>query len=110
PLLLLWVSCSLVTWLQLFVVALPAIFWILAEQHRAPRAITTWGIGLFAVLALLLNRAFLGHHIYWLLLSYHTHTLSLLLLLGMVLSRLSLSESSLGNASFEIRGPESQAA
>jgi hypothetical protein len=110
-LLLLMLLFSPVTWLQHFVFALPGIFWIVAQQQQAPRAITRWGIGLFAVLALLLNRAFLGRHLYLLLLSYHTHTLSLLLLLAMILARLSSSESSIEpNVSSELLLTKRQAA
>jgi hypothetical protein len=93
-LLLLMLLFSPVTWLQHFVFALPAIYWVVAEQQKKPRGTTKWGIAAFAILALFLNRAFLGRHIYLLLLSYHSHTLSLLLLLAMILARLSWSKGS----------------
>jgi hypothetical protein len=110
-LLLLMLLFSPVTWLQHFVFAIPAVYWIVAEQQHAPRAITKWGIGAFAVLALLLNRAFLGRHVYLLLLSYHTHTLSLLVLLAMILARLSWSEgSNERKVTLEVLPPRGQAA
>ena len=110
-LMLLMLLFSPVTWLQHFVFALPGIFWIVAQQQQTPRAITRWGIGLFAVLALLLNRAFVGRHVYLLLLSYHTHTLSLFLLLAMILARLSWSEgSNKRKMTLEVFPPRGQAA
>src|SRR5262249_40458246 len=77
-LLLLMLLFSPVTWLQHFVFALPAIYWVVWEQQAKPRAWRLSGIILFAILALLMNRELLGRQTYLLLLSYHTHTLCLL--------------------------------
>jgi hypothetical protein len=110
-LLLLVLLFSPVTWLQHFVFALPAIFWIVSEQQRAPRKATGVAIGLFAVLALLMNRELLGRQNYLLLLSYHTHTLCLLLLFGIVLAGLSSRARAMKESSpLDILVPKDQAA
>jgi hypothetical protein len=110
-LLLLVLLFSPVTWLQHFVFALPAIFWIVTEQQRAPRKVTGAAIGLFAVLALLMNRELLGRQNYLLLLSYHTHTLCLLLLFGIVLARLSSRARVMKETtSLDVLTPKGQAA
>jgi hypothetical protein len=110
-LLLLMLLFSPVTWLQHFVFALPAIFWIVAEQHAAPRALRLWGIGLFAALALFMNRELLGRESYMLLLSYHTHTLCLLLLFTFIVVGLASIESSAEEEKpLELPAAKSQAA
>jgi hypothetical protein len=80
---------SPVTWLQHFVFVLPALYWILAGEQSSPRPITRWLLGIYFVLALLMNRELLGRANYLLLLSYHTHTICLLLLFSLVLYGLS---------------------
>jgi hypothetical protein len=87
-LLLLVLLFSPVTWLQHFVFALPAIYWIVAAEQSSPRAMTRWLLGSYVVLALVMNRELLGRMNYLLLLSYHTHTICLLLLFGLVIVRL----------------------
>jgi hypothetical protein len=110
-LLLLVLLFSPVTWLQHFVFALPAIFWIVAEQQRAPSRVVGISIGLFALLALLMNRELLGRQNYLLLLSYHTHTLCLLLLFATILARLSSHTRAIKESShLEISPSRSQAA
>jgi hypothetical protein len=79
---------SPVTWLQHFVFALPAIYWIIAHDQSKPQILTRWVIGIYVVLALLMNREVLGREHYLLLLSYHTHTICLLLLFSLVLAGL----------------------
>lgn len=79
---------SPVTWLQHMVWAIPALFLIVAEDragHGLPR-LAKAGIWLFVLLSLVLNRELLGRENYLVLLSYHTHTLCMLLLLAMLLA------------------------
>jgi hypothetical protein len=110
-LLLLVLLFSPVTWLQHFVFALPAIFWIVAEQQRAPRKVTGAAIGLFAVLALCMNRELLGRQNYLLLLSYHTHTICLLLLFAILIAGLSSQVKAMQERSpLEITAPKAEAA
>jgi alpha-1,2-mannosyltransferase len=87
-LLLLVLLFSPVTWLQHFVFALPALFWIVLEERTNPRVTTKCLLGLYVVLTLLMNRELLGREVYLVLLSYHMHTACLLLLLGLVLMKL----------------------
>ncbi len=75
---------SPVTWLQHLVLMMPALYLIVAEDRgvkklgkAAPSAM--WA---YVVLSLVLNRELLGRETYLLLLSYHTHTLGMLLVLG----------------------------
>jgi alpha-1,2-mannosyltransferase len=93
-LLLLMLLFSPVTWLQHFVCALPAIFWLVAEQNARPRTLRLCGLISFGVLSLLMNRQLLGRETYLLLLSYHTHTLCLLLLFTLVVAEPSSPECS----------------
>ena len=110
-LLLLILLFSPVTWLQHFVFALPAIFWVVAEQQAKPRMLRLWGIALFAILSLLMNRELLGRESYLLLLSYHTHTLCLLLMFVLVVAGLSSSECSAeGERLLELPHAKGQAA
>ncbi len=83
-LLLLVLLFSPVTWLQHFVFALPAIYWIVATELSSPRPMTRCLLALYVLLAVIMNRELLGRANYLLLLSYHTHTLCLLLLFTMV--------------------------
>jgi len=110
-LLLLMLLFSPVTWLQHFIFALPAIFWVVAEQQARPRTLRLWGIALFAILSLLMNRELLGRQSYLLLLSYYTHTLCLLLLFALVIAGLSSSKSSVEEKGrLEFSTPKGQAA
>ena len=109
-LLLLMLLFSPVTWLQHFVFALPAIFWIITEQQAAPRKLGLWGMGLFAILALLMNRELLGRDTYLLLLGYHTHTLCLLLLFALVISTRSSEYSAEKEETLEFSAAKNQAA
>jgi hypothetical protein len=86
-LLLLVLLFSPVTWLQHFVFALPAIYWIVAEHQTEARAMTRWLLGCYIVLALVMNRELLGRENYLLLLSYHTHTICLLVLFALTVFR-----------------------
>jgi alpha-1,2-mannosyltransferase len=80
---------SPVTWVQHMVFMLPALYLIVAE-HRgirrlgAPAAAT---MAVYAVLALLLNREFLGRARYIVLLSYGVQTVCMLLVLAVVMLR-----------------------
>jgi len=87
--LILTVLLSPVTWTQHMVMVLPALYLIVAED-RGVRPLGTPALAamsLYVVLALLLNREMLGRERYLLLLSYHTQTLCMLLLLGVVVLR-----------------------
>jgi hypothetical protein len=79
-LLLLMLLFSPVTWLQHVVLAVPAIYLIVSAQKRlAP--LTVGAMAIYVVLSMIMNRELLGRSNYLLLLSYHAHTGSLLLLL-----------------------------
>jgi hypothetical protein len=102
---------SPVTWLQHFIFALPAIFWVVAEQQTRPRKLRLCGMILFGILSLLMNRELLGRQNYLLLLSYHTHTLCLLLLFALVVAGLSSRECSAeGEGLLELTAAKGQAA
>jgi hypothetical protein len=110
-LLLLMLLFSPVTWLQHFIFALPAIFWVVAEQQTRPRKLRLCGMILFGILSLLMNRELLGRQNYLLLLSYHTHTLCLLLLFALVVAGLSSRECSAeGEGLLELTAAKGQAA
>jgi len=81
-LLLLVLLFSPVTWLQHFVFAMPAIFGTVTKPSRM---LTRWLLGLYVILALVINRELVGKENYLLLLSYHTHTVCLLLLFTLVM-------------------------
>jgi alpha-1,2-mannosyltransferase len=81
-LLLLVLLFSPVSWLQHFVFAMPAIFWIVTQPSRT---LTRWVLGVYVILALVINRELVGRENYLLLLSYHTHTVCLLLLFTLVM-------------------------
>jgi hypothetical protein len=81
---LLMVLFSPVTWLQHLVFAIPAVFSILADERPKPWAVRI-ALGVYLVLALILNREMLGRERYLFLLACHIHTVAMLILLGLVL-------------------------
>jgi len=81
---LLMVLFSPVTWVQHLVFALPAVFFILADERRKPWPVQ-FALGIYLVLALILNREILGKENYLFLLACHIHTAAMLILLGLVL-------------------------
>jgi hypothetical protein len=74
-------------WVQHIVFALPAIYLIVARDWAIRKL--PWpamiAIGAYIVLTLLLNRELLGLRNYAVLLSYHIHTMGLLILLGLLM-------------------------
>lgn len=86
--LILTLLLSPVTWLQHLVFVVPALYLIAAEgcgrTLGTPASAAMWA---YAVPALLLNREVLGKDLSLLILSYHVHTLALLLVLAVVLLR-----------------------
>lgn len=79
---------SPVTWTQHLVFVVPALYLIAAEGcGRSLGAAASAAMWAYAVPALLLNREVLGKDLSLLLLSYHMHTLALLLVLAVVLLR-----------------------
>jgi alpha-1,2-mannosyltransferase len=79
---------SPLVWLQHVVFMLPAICLIVAHDgaiHKLPRpaAVVIW---LYIVLSLVLNRELLRVENYLVLLSYHSHTLCMLLILGLLMA------------------------
>jgi len=92
-LLLLVLLFSPVTWLQHFVFALPAIFLIVTQSPSSLEKLTRWLLGFYVILALVINRELVGKENYLLLLSYHTHTLCLLLLFALVMVHLSFAKA-----------------
>ncbi len=90
---------SPVTWLQHLVFLIPAAFLIVAG-HRAFRRLGGLGlaaIGAYAVFAVFLSRNVVGRTNSLVLLSYHTHTLAMLLLLGLLMAN--RPTASIGRAS-----------
>ncbi|MBI4574166.1 MAG: DUF2029 domain-containing protein [candidate division NC10 bacterium] len=78
-----------VAWLQHLVQIVPALYVTVAERQTnrklgRPATTAMWG---YMVLAVVLNREMLGRDVYLLLLSYHIHTIALLLVLGVLLLR-----------------------
>lgn len=75
------------TWLQHLVLLIPAMFCLLAEDRcREPLQRTAKTLlGLFVVLSLVLSRELVGKTGALLLLSYHVHTLCMLIVLGLML-------------------------
>ena len=68
---------------------MPALYVTVAERQTnrklgRPAMTAMWG---YIVLAVVLNREMLGRDVYLLLLSYHIHTIALLLVLGVLLLR-----------------------
>lgn len=88
-LLIVMLLVSPVAWVQHMVIVLPALYLIVAED-RAIRRLgmpATAAMTAYVVLALVLNREFLGRERYVLLLSYGTQTLCMLLVLGVIVLR-----------------------
>jgi hypothetical protein len=80
---------SPVTWTQHLVLIIPALY-LIATEARAGRALgwlVSAGMGAYVVLALVLNRDIVGKAWSLVLLSYHIHTLALLLVLAIILLR-----------------------
>lgn len=80
---------SPVTWTQHLVMMLPTLYLIVTEDRAIrrlgqPAAAAMWT---YVVLAVVLNRELLGKDTYILLLSYHIHTLAMLLVLAVLLLR-----------------------
>jgi alpha-1,2-mannosyltransferase len=85
-LMLMMTLCSPVTWLQHLAWVVPAT-WLIARaylsgERRDPRFRVA--LGLYIFLSLVLNRELVGRENYYLLLSWHMHTVCQLLLLGML--------------------------
>jgi hypothetical protein len=80
---------SPVTWLQHLVLMVPALYLIVAEDRGIRRLGTpaSAAMAAYVVLSIVLNRDLLGRETNLLLLSYHTHTLGMLLVLGVLLMR-----------------------
>jgi len=82
---------SPVTWTQHLVVVIPALYAIAAAQRGGPGLgpASSAGMGVYFALAVLLNREVLGRERYVALLAYGVHSLSMLIVLG-VLVRVAL--------------------
>lgn len=80
---------SPVTWVQHMVFVLPAVYLVVAEGHgiRPLGPPAGAALGVYVILALILNREFLGREHYVLLLSYGTQTLCMLLVLALITLR-----------------------
>ncbi len=78
---------SPVTWLQHLVLMMPALYLIVAEDRGVKKLGKTAASAMWAyvVLSLVLNRELLGRETHLLLLSYHTHTMGMLLVLAVLL-------------------------
>lgn len=87
--LLLALLLSPVTWLQHLVLLVPALYLIVSEDRGIRRLGTpaSAAMAAYVVLSIVLNRDLLGRQTTLLLLSYHTHTLGMLLVLGVLLMR-----------------------
>ena len=80
---------SPVTWTQHLVLIIPALYLVMVEGQaiRPLGSLASAGMWTYAVLALVLNRDTVGKELSLVLLSYHIHTLALLLVLAIVLLR-----------------------
>jgi len=80
---------SPVTWTQHLVLIIPALYLVMVEGQaiRPLGSLASAGMWTYAVLALVLNRDTVGKALSLVLLSYHIHTLALLLVLAIVLLR-----------------------
>jgi hypothetical protein len=80
---------SPVTWTQHLVLVIPALYLVMAEGQaiRPLGWLVSAGMWTYAVLALALTRDMVGKELSLVLLSYHIHTLALLLVLAIVLLR-----------------------
>ncbi|MGO9057416.1 MAG: glycosyltransferase family 87 protein [Candidatus Binataceae bacterium] len=78
-----------IAWVQHLVLAIPAIYLIVADWVAKRNFGVAAGAAmvLYIVLALLLNRTILGKARYLVLLDYHIHTVCMLLLLGVLMMR-----------------------
>jgi alpha-1,2-mannosyltransferase len=76
-------------WVQHFVLAIPALYLIVAEDRaiRPLGRLARTAMGLYFVLAVILNRGVVGEQASLLLLAYSMHTIGLLILLGVLLLR-----------------------
>jgi alpha-1,2-mannosyltransferase len=84
--LVLMLLLSPITWLQHMVFLLPALYLIVVQDQtvrKMPRAAAV-ALWLYVAFSLLLNRGLLGTQNYFVLLSYHTHTLCAILVWVMV--------------------------
>lgn len=86
---------SPVTWIQHLVLIIPALYLVMSQHHaiRPLGSLTLVGMWVYVVLALVLNRDTVGKELSLVLLSYHIHTLALLLVLAIVLLRRPTSHS-----------------
>ena len=80
---------SPVTWVQHLVLLVPALYLIVSEDRGIRRLGTpaSAAMAAYVVFALVLNREVVGKGLYLLMLSYHLHTLCMLLVLGVLLMR-----------------------
>jgi hypothetical protein len=78
-----------IAWVQHLVLAIPAIYLIVADwvANRNFGVTAKTAMVLYIILALLLNRVILGKARYLALLDYHVHTVCMLLLLGVLMMR-----------------------
>ena len=85
--LILSVLLSPVAWVQHFVVAIPALYLIVAAQRGSPGLSlpATGAMALYFLLAVLLNRELLGRAAYLTLLGHGLHTVGMLLILAVLL-------------------------
>jgi alpha-1,2-mannosyltransferase len=86
-LLVLMLLLSPITWVQHMVLMIPALYLIAAEEIgiRQLGRVAAAAMLVFVALTLLLNREFIGAPRYHVLLDYHVHTLSMLIVLGVVM-------------------------
>ena len=80
---------SPVTWTQHLVLIIPALYLVMVEGQaiRPLGVLVSAGMWVYVVLALVLNREIVGKDLSLVLLSYHIHTLALLLVLAIILLR-----------------------
>ncbi len=80
---------SPVTWTQHLVLIIPALYLVMVEGQaiRPLGSLVSAGMWVYVVLALVLNRDIVGKDLSLVLLSYHIHTLALLLVLAIILLR-----------------------
>lgn len=80
---------SPVTWTQHLVLIIPALYLVMVEGQaiRPLGVLVSAGMWVYVVLALVVNRETVGKDLSLVLLSYHIHTLALLLILAIILLR-----------------------
>ena len=78
-----------IAWIQHLVVAIPAIYLVVADWFAGEEfsPASKGAIAIYIVFALLLNRGLLGKARYTVLLEYHVQTLCMLLMLGLLMLR-----------------------